>query len=58
MNIRELNRKSENFTQNILEQAKVLQQQDEIEEVTTSATDTSQTFDLGDIQPKKRLSSR
>jgi len=58
MNIRELNKRSESFTQTILEKAKMLKEQEEIEEVTTSSTDTTQTFDFGEIPQKKRLPQR
>lgn len=56
MNVHELNRRSAAFTQSILQQAQAQKQEEEVEEVTTSLTDTTQTFDLDKIQKKNEIS--
>lgn len=57
MNIHELNSRSAAFTQSILQKAKTEQpQEEEVEEVTTSLTDTNQTFDLDKIPKKNEIS--
>jgi hypothetical protein len=53
MNVRDLNKKSEIFTKSIHDQAKSLQDEQEIEEVTTSSTDTSQSFDFVNVPHQK-----
>lgn len=55
MNIRELNSRSVAFTQSILQKAKTEQFQEEVEEVTTSLTDTNQTFDFDKIPKKNEI---
>jgi hypothetical protein len=56
MNIHELNNRSAAFTQSILQKVKIEQPQEEVEEVTTSLTDTNQTFDLDKIPKKNEIS--
>ena len=57
MNLPDLNRQNESFTRSLLQKAKVLQQKNdnEIDEVTTSTTDTNMSYDLGDIPSGKKM---
>lgn len=53
MNVHDLNKRSDAFTKSIFDQAKNLQNENEIEEVTTSSTDTSQTYDFDNVPRQK-----
>jgi len=55
MNMPDLNRQNNAFTESLLQRAKMLQKNDDdIDEVTTSTTDTNTSYDLGDIPNRKR----
>lgn len=54
MNMPDLNRQNEMFTESLLQRAKKQKMDEEIDEVTTSTTDTNVSYDLGDIPNRRR----